>query len=122
MSDTRYVGIDVAKGSFDVALDPPGLALSLPNDPTGRQRLLDALQNPPVALIVLEATGGYERTLVADLIVPATRSSSPILAKSATSPAASDNGPRPIESTPKSWPDSPAWSSPSHVRKLRNRP
>lgn len=68
MSDTLYVGIDVAKGSFDVASDPPGLALSLPNDPTGRQRLLDALQNHPVALIVLEATGGYERSLVADLI------------------------------------------------------
>ncbi|MGB2753785.1 MAG: transposase [Phycisphaerae bacterium] len=68
MSHTLYVGIDVAKDSFDVASDPSGLALSLPNDPTGRQRLLDALQNHPVALIVMEATGGYERSLVADLI------------------------------------------------------
>jgi len=68
MSDALYVGIDVAKDSFDVASDPAGLTLSLPNDPPGRQRLLDALQNHPVALIVMEATGGYERSLAADLI------------------------------------------------------
>jgi transposase len=68
MSDVLYVGIDVAKDSFDIACDPAGLKLSLPNDPDGRQRLLDRLQNQPVALIVLEATGGYERSLVADLL------------------------------------------------------
>jgi len=68
MTDALYVGIDVAKDSFDVASDPAGLKLSLPQDPTGRQKLLDILQNHPVALIVLEATGGYERELVAHLL------------------------------------------------------
>lgn len=68
MSDTLYVGIDVAKDSFDVACDPAGLKLSLPNDRDGRQQLLDALQNHSVALVVIEATGGYERSLVADLL------------------------------------------------------
>lgn len=68
MSDTLYVGIDVAKDSFDVASDPAGLKLSLPNDPTGRQKLLDVLQTHSVALIVMEATGGYERGLVADVL------------------------------------------------------
>jgi transposase len=68
MSNPLYVGIDVAKDSFDVASDPAGLALSLPNDPAGRQQLLEALQAQPVALIVLEATGGYERSLAADLL------------------------------------------------------
>jgi len=68
MSEPLYVGIDVAKESFDVASDPAGLALSLPNDPTGRQQLLEALRGHTVALIVLEATGGYERALVADLL------------------------------------------------------
>jgi len=75
MSEPLYVGIDVAKDSFDVASNlpdrqagPAGLVLSLPNDPAGRQRLLDALQAHPVALIVLEATGGYERSLAADLL------------------------------------------------------
>jgi transposase len=68
MSHALYVGIDVAKDSFDVASDPAGLVLALPNDPPGRQHLLDALRNRPVALIVLEATGGYERSLAADLL------------------------------------------------------
>ena len=68
MTDALYVGIDVAKDSFDVASDPAGLKLSLPNDPTGRQKLLDTLQAHRVALIVLEATGGYERRLAAELV------------------------------------------------------
>jgi len=68
MTDTLYVGIDVAKASFDVASEPAGITLSLPQDPTGRQKLLDVLQTHAVALIVLEATGGYERELVAQLM------------------------------------------------------
>jgi transposase len=68
MTNALYVGIDVAKDSFDVASDPVGPKLSLPNDPTGRQLLLDSLQAHRVALIVLEATGGYERDLVANLL------------------------------------------------------
>lgn len=68
MTDALHVGIDVAKDSFDVASDPAGLVLSLPNDPTGRGKLLEALRASPVDLIVLEATGGYERDLVADLL------------------------------------------------------
>jgi transposase len=68
MAEELYVGIDVAKDSFEVASDPAGLKLSLPNDPAGRQQLLDFLQTRAVALITLEATGGYERALVADLL------------------------------------------------------
>jgi transposase len=68
MMNALYLGIDVAKDSFDVASDPAGLKLSLPNDPKGRHKLLDTLQTHAVALIVLEATGGYERDLVADLL------------------------------------------------------
>lgn len=68
MSDTVYVGVDVAKGSFDVAFDPAGGSLSLPNDPAGRQELLKVLEALEVAGVVLEATGGYERALVADLL------------------------------------------------------
>jgi transposase len=68
MSQSLYLGIDVAKESFDVASDPVGMVWSLANDATGRRRLVEALKDHPVALIVLEATGGYERTLVADLL------------------------------------------------------
>jgi transposase len=68
MAENLYVGIDVAKDSFDVASIPEGLKFSLPNDPAGRQRFLDLLQKHGVALIALEATGGYERNLVAELL------------------------------------------------------
>ena len=68
MSDALYVGIDVAKDSLDVASDPAGLKLCLPNDPAGWQELLDCLQNHQPALIVLEATGGYERQLAGELV------------------------------------------------------
>jgi transposase len=68
MAETLFLGMDVAKDSFDVASEPAGLKLSLPNDPRGRQKLLDMLQTQQVALIVLEATGGYERRLAAELI------------------------------------------------------
>jgi transposase len=68
MSDDLTVGIDVAKESFEVASDPARLSLSLPNDPEGRQDLLKALRTHRVVLVVLEATGGYERNLVADLL------------------------------------------------------
>lgn len=68
MTDALYVGIDVAKNSFDVASEPAGLKLSLSNDPSGRQKLLNVLGNNTVALIVLEATGGYERALAGELL------------------------------------------------------
>jgi transposase len=68
MAESLFVGIDVAKDSFDVASIPAGLSLSLSNNPPGRQQLLDQLQRHSVALIVLEATGGYERSLVAELL------------------------------------------------------
>lgn len=68
MSVLLYVGIDVAKDSFDVACEPADLRLSLSNDSAGRQQLVECLQKRQVALIVLEATGGYERDIVADLL------------------------------------------------------
>jgi len=68
MTDVRYVGIDVAKDSLVVASEPAGLKLALPNDPMGWAQLLESLRGQPVALIVLEATGGYERGMVAALL------------------------------------------------------
>jgi len=68
MAEELYVGIDVAKDSFEVASDPVGLTVSLPSTHKGRGELLNALQNRRVVLITLEATGGYERVLAADLL------------------------------------------------------
>jgi len=68
MSEPVYVGIDVAKETFHVATCPNILKTCLPNTPQGHQQLCQNLQNHTIALIVLEATGGYERPLAAELL------------------------------------------------------
>lgn len=62
-----YVGIDVAKDQLDVHILPSGEALAFPNDDAGLLRLTTLLVGLPPALVVLEATGGYEARLAADL-------------------------------------------------------
>ena len=68
MSEEIYVGIDIAKEIFYVATCPNIVKTHLPNTRVGHLQLLRLLQKQPIALIVLEATGGYERPLVAELI------------------------------------------------------
>ncbi len=68
MSENIYVGIDIAKDSFYTASCPSIIKAHLPNTPGGHRKLLQLLQKETIALIVLEATGGYERPLVAELI------------------------------------------------------
>jgi len=68
MSEPVYVGIDISKDSFHVAACPDLIKVCLPNTPAGHRQLCKNLQNQTVALIVLEATGGYERPLVAELL------------------------------------------------------
>src|SRR5688500_5926132 len=60
------VGIDIAKNTFEVALGDAA-TLSLANDSSGQDALLQRLQEVPVGLIVLEATGGYERAVACAL-------------------------------------------------------
>jgi len=63
-----WVGIDVAKASLEVCVLPAGARLAESNDRDGVRRLLAAL--PPVGqcLVTVEATGGYQRLVVAELI------------------------------------------------------
>src|SRR5450759_4066753 len=63
-----YVGIDVAKAKLDVALDADGEVFEVTNDPIGLERLIDRLKRQPVALVLLEASGGYETLAVATLV------------------------------------------------------
>ena len=63
-----FVGIDVAKQRWDVHLLPTGQKLSCPSDAAGLQQLLTALASRGRCLIVIEASGGYERRLAADLL------------------------------------------------------
>jgi transposase len=68
MAESFHLGIDVAKDSFEVASRPVGLRHAFPNTPEGWSKLLDALRDHTITLIVLEATGGYERALAAELL------------------------------------------------------
>ncbi len=62
-----WIGIDVAKATLDLHLLPTGQAHTLPNTTAGHEQLRKLLPSPANCLIVLEATGGYEREVVADL-------------------------------------------------------
>jgi len=62
-----FVGIAVSKAQLDIALRPEG-RFAVPNDEPGRARVIARLQALPVALIVLEATGGLELPLTGALV------------------------------------------------------
>lgn len=64
MSSACFVGIDVAKATLDVALPDQSIG-SFGNDPTGIRAVVEHVQTLRPALIVLEATGGYETAVVA---------------------------------------------------------
>lgn len=62
-----YVGIDVAKDRLDVHVLPTGGAFALPRDSDGVAALIERLSPLAPALIVLEATGGFEAIVTAAL-------------------------------------------------------
>lgn len=68
MDASSFVGIDVAKERLDVALLPAGTKFSVPRTRQGYQDLLARLPDPETCLVILEATGGYEREIVAELL------------------------------------------------------
>lgn len=63
-----FIGIDVSKENLDVKVRPTGQQWQFKNDDTGRQLLLEALEPLKSTLIVMEATGGLEKPLVAKLL------------------------------------------------------
>jgi len=66
----EFVGVDVSKDTLDVAfVGEETTALRFLNSPTGFTELVKACQTRSIELIVLEATGGYERPVVAELAV-----------------------------------------------------
>ncbi|SRR5712691_9036580 len=62
-----FIGLDVAKSTLDVALRPSGEQWSVPNDEAGVAALVDRLRPLHPALLVCEATGGFERAAIARL-------------------------------------------------------
>lgn len=63
----RFVGIDVSKDHLDVAVRPDGTHRQVPNTDEGLDQLVALLGPLGPTLVVLEATGGYQRRAVAAL-------------------------------------------------------
>jgi transposase len=64
----HYVGIDVSKATLDIHVLPSGEAWSVASTDDQIASLVSRLKALPPKLIVLEATGGLERGLVAALV------------------------------------------------------
>lgn len=77
-----FVGIDVAKAELVIAIRPSGDRWSVPNDDAGVYTLVTRLRQHAPALVVLEATGGYECAAVAALAAARL----PLVVARATSP------------------------------------
>jgi transposase len=65
MPSQVFVGIDVAKAQLDIALRPTGERWALTKDDAGIAVLVPRLQAIAPQLLVLEATGSYQRAVVA---------------------------------------------------------
>lgn len=57
----NHVGIDVSKAKLDIAFSAKGKIISCPNNEKAIKELINKLPTSTSTLIVMEATGGYER-------------------------------------------------------------
>lgn len=58
-----YIGIDVSKSVLDIYILPIGKYMQFKNEPSEIKKLIKKLALFSEALIVMESTGGYEKTL-----------------------------------------------------------
>jgi hypothetical protein len=86
-----FGGIDVAQAQLDIAVRPTGERWVVTNDEAGMAALVATLQAVAPTLMVLEATGGYQRACPSRWSILATR---------ATWPTPRANWPRRIASMP----------------------
>lgn len=69
MGDEKlFVGIDVGKYHVEIALSDEGDVSRFKNDDEGIEGILGLLKGRNVGLVALEATGGYERQILASLL------------------------------------------------------
>ena len=66
-SEERFVGVDVSKASLEVAVRPGGERWSTANDEREMPSLVERLRQIGPTLIVVEATGGLQTLVVAEL-------------------------------------------------------
>ena len=69
MNNGVFVGVDVSKGTLDVLVRPTGEYFQESNDADGIARLRQRLLELRPTLVVMEATGGYERELSIALVL-----------------------------------------------------
>jgi transposase len=67
-SKELFAGIDIAKGHLDVCIVPPRQDFHLEHNEQGLKELIARLLRIKPTLTVVEATGGYERRLAAELL------------------------------------------------------
>lgn len=57
-----HIGIDISKANLDIFLSVPNAkAIRYPNSPEGYKKLIKLIANKSESLIVMEASGGYEK-------------------------------------------------------------
>lgn len=64
---SEFVGIDVSKAELDVYVHGSGSMFAVPNSESGVKELCERLAGLSPQLVVLEATGGYERLCAASV-------------------------------------------------------
>jgi transposase len=67
------VGVDVAKATLDVWVEPAGESWSVTNTATGIAELVERVERHAANLVIVEATGGYEYAAVVALSVAGLR-------------------------------------------------
>jgi transposase len=68
MAMLSFCGIDVSMDRLDVAVLPQQQCWSVRNDPTNWRKLIEQLRGFSIAVIGLEASGGYERGVMRALL------------------------------------------------------
>ena len=66
-AEPHYVGLDIAKDQLDYCSSETDEG-RCPNSPEGRAELIAKLRQVPGARVVCEASGGYEKVIVAELL------------------------------------------------------
>ena len=67
MPNATFIGIDISKEQLDVHVLPKAVHFTCNNDSGGIEFLISRLQEECPALIIMEASGGHEITLAAEL-------------------------------------------------------
>lgn len=68
LAGSVYVGLDIAKGAIEVALYPSGAGWQVTQTEADLVALVGQLQTHAPAMVVVEATGGYETPIVGLLV------------------------------------------------------